>query len=59
MIAIGPQRSFYQSLKTVNQFFMQVTEERLLTQPGMDSLRKELLEDDRAVLRRSPCRPGR
>ena len=39
------QRSFYQSLKTVNQFFMQVTEERLLTQSGVDPLRKALLEE--------------
>ncbi len=39
------QRSFYQSLKTVNQFFTQVTEERLLTEPGLDPLRKALLED--------------
>ena len=31
------ERSFYQSLKTVNQFFMQVTEERLLAQPGAGS----------------------
>ena len=41
------QRSFQQALKTVNQFFTQVDEERLLIQPGLDPLRKALFEDTR------------
>ena len=41
------EESFHQALETVNQFFMQVNEERLLNQPGLDPLRKTLLEDTR------------
>src|SRR5205085_7438801 len=37
--------SFRQARAAVNQFFTRVSEERLLNQPGLHSLRKALLRD--------------
>jgi tetratricopeptide (TPR) repeat protein len=37
--------SFHRALETVNQFFTQVHDERLLNQPGLEPARKALLED--------------
>jgi eukaryotic-like serine/threonine-protein kinase len=39
------EEASYHALRTVNQFFAQVNEERLLNQPGLDPLRKALLQD--------------